>query len=330
MKIVALGRTRILLRAIKTLASSGHEVVGVVTGEPADFYRAKVSDFRQLADEIGAEFEFISDIAADRSINRLRSFGADVAVSVNWPTLIPPTVFECFEHGILNYHAGDLPRYRGNAAMNWAIITGESEVVHTVHEMTGELDAGPILAQRSSPITTETTIGDLYEDAERFAPEMFREVCDALATESLEREWQPADPAAALRCYPRRPIDSRLDWSDGAEHLDRIVRASSEPLFGAYTYLDGTLLRVWQAHSESPDFEWLGAPGQVAERRDSGDVAVCTGRGFLVLEEVQLKGEDRQSATAVVPSNRSRLGMDVRSELDRFQSRGNGSMAEGR
>ena len=86
---------------------------------------------------------------------------ADVVVSMNFATLIPEWFLQKFEHGVLNSHAGNLPRYRGNACPNWAIINGEEEVYVTIHVMAKELDAGPILSQSKMRLTQHTYIGEV-------------------------------------------------------------------------------------------------------------------------------------------------------------------------
>jgi len=124
---------------------------------------------------------------------------------------------------------------------------------------------------------------------------------------------QESDPRRPLRCYPRQPADSALDWTAPASRLDRIIRASSEPLFGAFTLNDGAKLTDWRAHPEQPDVDVLGTPGQVAEVRSGrGEVAVLTGDGFLVLEEVETEADGRCEATAVIQSNRDRLESTTR------------------
>jgi len=322
MKTAAIGRTNVLLRTIRTIVSHGHEVSLVVTTDPAEFYAADVSDFQSITDDVDATFVRTDDVNDGAIRSRVEDENIQVGVSVNWKELIGDRLIDAFEHGILNYHAGDLPRYRGNAAMNWALINGEQAVTHTLHFMTRELDAGPIARQRRMPISRETRLADIYRFAEDHVPKMVTEVLDDLEAGSLEPRPQSDDPEDVLRCFPRRPEDSKLNWERSAEHLDRIVRASSEPLFGAYTYFQGQKLRVWRAHAEYPEFEWLGTPGQIADRRpDTGDVAVCTGEGFLVLETVEPEDGKRQSAADWITSARARLGHDRDSEISRLRER---------
>ena len=93
-----------------------------------------------------------------------------MAISVNWPNLLTPEVLDLFPDGVWNAHAGDLPRYRGNAAPNWAILSGEDAVILTIHRMSAGLDEGPILAQRSFPLDETTYISDVYAFLDEAVP----------------------------------------------------------------------------------------------------------------------------------------------------------------
>jgi len=322
MNVTAIGRTRILYETIRTVERAGHPVERIVTFEGSDFYEVTIQDFSDLADEIGADFRVPDDVNAPDLGSTFRESESEIAISINCPIVIECPVLDAFDDGVINGHAGDLPRYRGNAAPNWAIINGEDEVVLTVHSMTEELDAGPIHAQHSVPLDDSTYIGDVYDAMNERFPELFAQVVDDAATGSLDPRPQSQDPEDVLRGYPRKPVDSQLQWDKPADHLARIVRASSEPLFGAYTWLDRTKLRVWRARAEQPSHDYLGSSGQVAERRlEEGEVAIITGEGFLILESVQREGVDqkRRPATEIIGSIRTRLGLDTASVITDLQ-----------
>jgi methionyl-tRNA formyltransferase len=245
-----------------------------------------------------------------------------VAVSVNWLTLIPAAILERFEHGVLNGHPGDLPRYRGNAAPNWAIVAGEEKVVATVHRMDTGLDSGPIVAQRTFELDDSTYIADVYTFLDEAFPELFTDAVEGLAAGRVAPREQPAEPRLALRGYPRLPRDGELDLAKGAAELARVVRASAEPFEGAYTWLGTERVTVWRAHHEPLPEPSLGTPGQVAEiRRRTGEVAVLTGEGLLVLEELERTGQ-RAPAAELLPSARLRLGLDTALLIERLAERG--------
>lgn len=311
MKVAVLGRTRMLLRAARALHDHGHEVVLLLapSGRHVD---ATAGHLRDLADELGCDFLGVPSLTLPDALAALAGSGAEVAVSVNWPTLVPTQVLELFPHGVLNAHAGDLPRHRGNATISWAILTGEPQVVVTIHRMDAGLDSGPVLAKRPCPLDASTYVGDVLAFCERVVPELFVEVVAGLAGGTLQPMPQPEEPGSSLRCFPRTPADGWIEWPQDAESLARLVRASAEPFEGAYTVAGGDRLAVWRAHAEQLPYPSLGVPGQVIElRKAAGEVAVLTGSGVLVLERVQTPNSGPVAPVEVLKSTRLRLGLHL-------------------
>ena len=286
MRFAALGRTRMLLDAIAACVEAGHECVHIASAPAAPEYGVGPEDFAALARRLGATY------------GEIEAAGAEIAISVNWPTLIPSGVRDRFPRGILNGHAGDLPRFRGNASPNWAILLGEPRVVATVHEMADELDAGPILVQRALEIDESTYVGEVYAFLERTFPALFAEALDGLEAGTLTPRPQAGEP---LRCYPRRPEDGELDWRLDAVALARLVRASAEPFAGAFGRLEEERTTVWRARAEPLREPSVGIPGQVMARRpETGEVDVLTGDGRLVLEEVETAAGRMPAADAIL------------------------------
>lgn len=318
MRVAAVGRTHWLLDTVRRLHERGHEIVAIATARAAPEYRVDEHDFLRLGEELGCPVSVGLDLASSPVVTA----EADVAVSVNWLTLIPAAILERFEHGVLNGHPGDLPRYRGNAAPNWAIVAGEDKVVATVHRMDTGLDSGPIVAQRPFELDDSTYIADVYTFLDEAFPELFTEAVEGLAAGTVAPREQAAEPRLALRGYPRLPRDGELDLAKGAAELARVVRASAEPFEGAYTWLGTERVTVWRAHHEPLPEPSLGTPGQVAEiRRRTGEVAVLTGEGLLVLEELERTGQ-RAQAAELLSSARLRLGLDTASLVERLAERG--------
>jgi methionyl-tRNA formyltransferase len=310
MRVAALGRTRMLVDTIRGLVAAGHEIPLIATCKPAPEHDVGEEDFRALAAELGAEFLQAQDLNAADSLALLQRARADIAVSVSWINLVGSEAIGAFPLGILNVHGGALPRYRGNAPIAWAILQGEQRVGITVHLMVPQqVDAGPIVMVDYFPLSEDTYIGEAYRFLERRAPELLVASVEGLAKQTLVPSPQAADSALALRCYPRRPEDGRIDWSLQAQAIARLVRASAEPFGGAYTTFNEKRLTVWRAHSERWPCPSLAVPGQVVGRDGrSGEVRVATGDGVLVIEEVQSGEASRQAPAVVIKSVRERLG----------------------
>jgi methionyl-tRNA formyltransferase len=148
---------------------------------------------------------------------------------------------------------------------------------------------------------------------------MFLEAIDGFANDTITLRHQPNDQSISLRCYPRIPMDGEIDWSKDALEIDRLIRAVSEPFTGAYTYIGTEKLMIWKGHFEIPEYPFVGVPGQVAERRKkTGEVAIVTGKGLMVLEEVSINSMERKKPTEVIKTIRTRLGMDITGEISRI------------
>jgi len=299
-----------LYETIRRLAAAGHEITLIGTCKAAPEYDIREDDFRHLAERLGAAFLLTQDINCPESLERLRQARSDVAVSVNWINLVGREACGTFPHGILNAHAGELPRYRGNAPVAWAILQGEARVGVTIHQMDPEeVDAGPIVLTDHYPLTDSTYVGDVYQFMERRFPDLFVEAIAGITNGTIVARPQSSDPAMALRCYPRKPEDGFVDWAAGAAAIGRLVRASAEPFSGAFTDFRGERLTIWRARPRAWPCPSLAVPGHVVRRdRDTGEVGVATGDGLLILEEVESPGSGRCRPASLITSVRDRLG----------------------
>jgi len=316
MKVAAIGRTEMLYNSILEVKKNGHEIVLIITCHESPEYKKSANDFKLLAKSLGVDFIQTENINSPEVISIIKRNAPDIAISINWRSIIEQEVLDCFQYGIINAHAGDLPRYRGNAVPNWAIISGENEIVLTLHLMVLDLDAGPIVLQQKILITANTLISNVYKFMQKNLPTMFAEAVNRLEKGTIIPQQQSTDPFLALRCYIRTYKDSEIDWEQPGIQLDRLVRAVSEPFWGAYTYIGTEKLVIWRAHYESSLYPFLGTSGQIAERRSGvGEVLVVTGDGFLVLEQVEINDGGRRKATEIIKNTGTRLGMDITGEI---------------
>jgi methionyl-tRNA formyltransferase len=286
MRVAVIGRTKPLLDAAKAISAHGHDVPVVWTCRSEDHYGITEKDFAEFAASIHADFWDDVTISRQNNIDKLRSYRCDVAVSVNWLTVLNQQILDMFPFGILNAHAGDLPRYRGNACPNWAILAGEEIVGLCVHKMVAELDAGPVLIREKFSLKPTTYIGEVIQWMDSLIPASFLRAVEMLGTGTAKFESQPTDPKLALRCYPRRPEDSRIDWGWPADRIMKMIRASSHPYSGAFAFLENdALIRIWRAEFVDVPYKFFAIPGQVCFVKDGCPVVAC-GDGMISLTEV--------------------------------------------
>lgn len=305
MKIAIIGRSEIMYDTALLLREAGHEVRAIVTAREAPEYTRGSADFRALAEGWGVPFLHTAKITEAEDL--LRAAGPlDIGISYNYSGIIPGSTIGLFRLGVLNAHGGDLPRYRGNACQAWAILNGEDRIGLCVHSMLpDELDSGDIIARDYYPLTLRTKVTAVHEWMQRRVPELFAEAVAQLAREpGYVLQVQSKDPKDALRCYPRRPEDGRIDWRASAVDILRLVNACNRPYAGAFCELEGRTLVVWDADL-GPEENYLAIPGQVA-RIGTESVDVTTGRGLLTLKLVQADGEPVPPAR-LVRSTRLRL-----------------------
>lgn len=306
MRVGFMGRTQMLLDTIKQVAQlDEHEVAFIWTSKAEAFYHCDESEFEQLATQLNCPFYYASSV---KKVQDQIDFDAvDVVISINFINIIPQAFLERISHGVLNAHAGDLPRYKGNACPNWAIINGESQVVLSIHEMSHELDSGPIYLKRTHELNDSVYIGDIYQWLEKAVPEGFKAALDAIQAGKTPIAQDNTKP---LRTFPRKPEDARIDWAAGPESVCRLVRASSHPFDGAFTFLNGDeqeKVVVYRAAIIELDYDFLAVDGQVLERRENS-VLVASQNQAIEITDCQLNGlSHSESLQRITASLRNRL-----------------------
>ncbi|TAN62905.1 MAG: methionyl-tRNA formyltransferase [Magnetospirillum sp.] len=292
MRIALIGRTEVLVAAGELLLQRGHTLVLVATRKEESYYRAGQEEFRRLAERGGARFFADAKVNSGELPAALAEAECDVALSVNWPATVKAEILTLPRHGFLNVHFSDLPRYRGNAGPSWCILAGDSHAGMTLHRMEPTLDTGPSLLQDRLPLGPDTDIGDLFDWWRARAPVMLADGADLLAQGRAVFTPQPTAPEAGLRSYPRRPSDARIDWTQPAETVHRLIRASTHPFPGAFTTLEGERrVVVWRAFQARHSGPFLAMPGQVLYGED-GDPVIACGNGCLRLADVSLEGTE--------------------------------------
>jgi len=209
---------------------------------------------------------------------RLAAYGADLAVVVAFGQILPRAVLDVPARGSINIHASLLPKYRGAAPIQWAIIRGETETGITTFAMDPGMDTGDVLLMRSTPIGADETAGELSERLARLGAEVIVETLDRL--DALTPA--PQDHAAATTAPRLKKTDGVIDWTKRAAEIANLVRGCN-PWPGATATAPGGELTIWRARALGGASR--GAPGSLVEH--DGALAIATGDGLLLPVEVQ-------------------------------------------
>ncbi len=279
--------------SLQALLAGGHTVAAVLTqpDRPAGRGRKpRPSPVKQVANEHDIPVLQPESLKSESVQAQLREFAPELMVVVAYGLLLPPAVLELPRRGCINVHASLLPRWRGAAPIQAALLAGDAQTGVCLMQLEPGLDTGPVLARAAIEIGPRETAGELHDRLAGLGARLLAEHLNGILAGTVRAQAQPAD---GVTYAPRiKKIDARLDWARGAAELDRQVRA----YFGwpvADTLFDGQQLRVWRA--ESSPVTSSASPGTIIDI-DAAGILVQTGDGQLRLLEVQIAGRARTPA----------------------------------
>jgi methionyl-tRNA formyltransferase len=236
----------------------------------------------------------------------ISDIGPDCVVVSSYDRILSPPLIDICP--FVNVHYAPLPRYRGRAPVNWAIIQGEPTAAISIHLVDDGLDSGNLLFQEEIALTDADTATTVYERLNRIQEQRLGETVIRLVS-----GWRgmAQNPEMATYGCARTPADGMIQWCQSAREIDRLVRALTAPFPGAFTFLRGRRLIVHKAGLVERLPRYTGVvPGRVIRRSGTGGwVDVLTGDGALRLVEVEFDGELPAPAAAVIRSTRDTLGL---------------------
>jgi methionyl-tRNA formyltransferase len=291
MRIAFAGTPLFAEQALAALIVAGHEIRLVLTqpDRPAGRgMRMSMSPVKQLAMRQGLEVFQPPNLRDTESLERLRGVSPDVLVVAAYGLILPQSVLDVARKGAINIHASLLPRWRGAAPIQRAILAGDRETGITIMQMDAGLDTGAMLSQRSLPILEEDSALTLHDRLAALGAEMIVEALRNCEKGILQATPQPAEGVTYAHKIDKS--EAPLDWRKASAELDRQVRAFN-PFPGAHAVLGDTGVKVWRAHPVGG----RGSPGEILSAGDDGVVVAC-GEGALVLAELQRAGAKRLGA----------------------------------
>ncbi len=221
----------------------------------------------------------------DDTQRQLNSFNADVMIVIAYGLILPKAIFPFFKYGCINVHASLLPRWRGAAPIQRALLAGDEVTGVTIMQIDEGLDTGAILHKENYQITTEDNAQTIHDNLAELGAKSLIATLEELRKESITPIAQ--DNSLATYAAKITKEEARINWHDCTQRIDRHIRAFN-PWPGAFTYLNGQVLKVWGAEIASTDLV-DEIPGQVIGiNHDS--IEVATQRGSLYLKKIQIPG----------------------------------------
>ena len=289
-KIIFLGTPRFAVSTLRTLIHEGYDILSVVTQPDRPKgrgHKLTPSPVKILAEENNLAI-LQPERLDDSFLNRLLTLKPDLLVVVAFGQIIPGKVLSSAKCGGINIHASLLPKHRGSAPIQWAIINNEKETGLTTMFMDEGLDTGPILMQKEVDILKGETAGQLHDRLSSLAPGLLIKTLQGLAKGSIKKRKQ--DDSLATYASKLTKEHGLLNWSWPAERLCGLIRGL-DPWPGAFTYYNGKMLKLFGCFL-ADEGRAVSVPGRIKGLTEKG-LEIETGKGAIIVSEIQAPGKKR-------------------------------------
>ncbi len=226
-------------------------------------------------------------IATPEWIERIAALRPDLILSVYYRNLISPRILALARLGAFNLHGSLLPKYRGRAPINWAVLHGESRIGMTLHRMVKAPDAGAVVDQEGVDLGPRDTAAEAFRKALPCGRRVLARQIDALLAGTAKET--PQDESQATYFGGRKPEDGRIDWTRTSGQIFNLIRAVTDPYPGAFTAVGGAQLMVWWAEPDAPAAR--GRRGRPGEILSLDPLVVAPGYGALELTRTEWRGD---------------------------------------
>ncbi len=233
-------------------------------------YKNPDENLRSQAKEIDADFLIEKDVNSASFAKKLKSYNADIFVSMSFDQILRKHIFEIPKHGTINCHASRLPKYRGRNVLNWAIINDEKEFGITVHYIDSGIDTGDIILQEVFPINEKDNYQTLLSRAFVECPKiLYKAICQILEG-NASRIQQDSLDEPVLICCKRLPGDELINWSQTSREIYNFVRALCPPGPSATTTYNGIKVKINKAEAMKTSYSYKGVPGAILSKEKNG------------------------------------------------------------
>lgn len=303
MRIVFFGTPEFAIPSLKALLQAGEELAAVVTQTDKKGGRGRIlhpSPVKELAMSSGIKILQPANIKDTAFLNELSAIKPDIIVVVAYGKILLQQILKLPSLGCINVHASLLPKYRGAAPIQWAIITGEEQTGVTTMLMDEGLDTGNILLQEKTEISDEDNAETLSKRLSEMGALLLIKTIRGLKDGSVKPAPQKGIPTYAP---PLKKEDGKIDWSKSAKEIFNLIRGLY-PWPCAYCYLNKERIKIIRVKA----LDGSGFPGRI-ERTKKGEFVIGTGKGLISIIELQPEGKRTMSAVSFLQGRRLEEGI---------------------
>ncbi len=296
MKIVYMGTPDFAVLPLRAMKEAGYEVAAVVTQPDKPKGRGKTmlpTPVKEEAVSLGIPVHQPAKVRDPEFQETLKGIAPDLIVVAAFGQIIPKTILTLPRFGCINIHASLLPKYRGAAPIQQAVIDGEKESGVTIQKMGEGLDTGDMISKEVVVLSKEETGGSLFDKLSKAGADLLVKTLPSIFDGTAVYEKQPEESPTPYAAMITKQM-GLLDFTKSAEVLERLVRGLN-PWPSAYTFLNGKTLKVWK--SSVGEEKGSALPGTVVKTDRRGIHVACCEK-TLILEEIQLEGKKRMDADA--------------------------------
>ena len=295
MKVVFMGTPDFAVGTLEAIIKAGHEVLLVVTQPDKPKGRSGALQFppvKECAVAHGIEVFQPTKIRLEENVEFLRKYDADIFVVAAFGQILPKSILDMPKYGCINVHASLLPKYRGAAPIQWAVINGDPVTGVTIQQMDIGVDTGDIIVTKELAIADDETGGGLFDKLAVVGAEACLEAMEQIVNGTATRIPQNHEEATHVSMISKE--FGVIDWNKSAAEIERLIRGLN-PWPSAYTKLDGKTFKIWKASVINENSsQKSGCVCKVGKN----NLDVQTGEGVLSLMEVQLEGKKRMEIDA--------------------------------
>ena len=316
MNIVFMGTPDFAVESLEALYNAGHNILAVVTKVDSPSGRGMnlvPSPVKVFAEEKGLKVLQPEKVKNNEEfMNEIKAMNPELIVVVAYGKILPQEFLDIPRYGCVNVHGSLLPKYRGAAPIQWAVLNGDHTTGITTMFMDAGMDTGDMILRVETPIDYEETTGQLWARMAKLGANLLIETMNRISSVTdnkfIENVAQLKSEIGARKQgddYTMAPMLSKdmalIDWSKSANEIHNLVRGL-DPIMGAYTYINGKKLKIWKTYTRITSEKYAMTPGEILDITSDG-ILVQTGEKTILIQEVQAENSKRMSVRDYLNGN---------------------------